>query len=102
MISYLRNKVESFWNTGHERTLKIKRNIIYSFLIKGASVAVGFLLIPLTIHYINTAQYGIWLTINALVAWLINFDIGLSNGLRNKMAHALAMKEWGNILRDIS
>jgi len=102
MISYLRNKVESFWNTGHERTLKIKRNIIYSFLIKGASVAVGFLLIPLTIHYINIAQYGIWLTINALVAWLINFDVGLSNGLRNKMAHALAMNEEENIVRYIS
>lgn len=102
MISYLRNKVESFWNTGHERTLKIKRNIIYSFLIKGASVVVGFLLIPLTIHYIDTTQYGIWLTINALVAWLVNFDIGLSNGLRNKMAHALAMNEEDNIVKYVS
>jgi len=102
MISYLRNKVETFWNTGHERTLKIKRNIIYSFLIKGASVVVGFLLIPLTIHYIDTAQYGIWLTISALVAWINNFDIGLSNGLRNKTAHALAMNEEENIVKYIS
>lgn len=71
-------------------------------MIKGASVVVGFLLIPLTIHYINTAQYGIWLTISALVAWINNFDIGLSNGLRNKTAHALAMNEEESIVKYIS
>jgi O-antigen/teichoic acid export membrane protein len=63
---------------------------------------VGFLLIPLTIHYVNTAQYGIWLTISALVSWINNFDIGLSNGLRNKTAHALAMNEEENIVKYIS
>jgi O-antigen/teichoic acid export membrane protein len=102
MISYLRSKVESFWNTGHERTLKIKRNITYSFLIKGASVLLGFLLIPLTINYINTEQYGIWLTISSLVAWINNFDIGLANGLRNKMAYALALNEEQDVVKYIS
>ncbi|MBS1531725.1 MAG: oligosaccharide flippase family protein [Bacteroidetes bacterium] len=102
MISYLRNKVESFWNNGHERTLKIKRNIVYSFGIKGASVIIGLLLIPLTINYVNTVQYGIWLTISSLVAWINNFDIGLANGLRNKMAHALAMNEEENVVKYVS
>ncbi|MGZ3945107.1 MAG: lipopolysaccharide biosynthesis protein [Mucilaginibacter sp.] len=102
MISYLRNKVENFWNAGHERTLKIKRNIIYSFLIKGASVVVGFMLIPITINYVDTIQYGIWLTISSLVAWINNFDIGLSNGLRNKTAHSLAMNEEERIVKYIS
>src|SRR3569833_1926012 len=102
MISYLRNKVENFWNAGHERTLKIKRNFIYSFAIKGASVAIGFLLIPLTINYINTVQYGIWLTITSLVAWINNFDIGLANGLRNKIAHSMALNEEKKVIKYIS
>jgi O-antigen/teichoic acid export membrane protein len=102
MISFLKSKAQGFWNIGHERTIKIKRNIIYSFLIKGTSVLVGFMLIPLTIHYINPFQYGIWLTISSLVAWMNTFDIGLSNGLRNKLAHSLALGEKENIIKYVS
>jgi O-antigen/teichoic acid export membrane protein len=60
------------------------------------------MLIPLTINYINTVQYGIWLTISSLVAWINNFDIGLANGLRNKMAHALALNEKENVVKYVS
>ena len=102
MISFLRNKVSGFWNGGHERTLKIKRNIIYTFLIKGTSVLITFLLIRLTVHYINQGQYGIWLTIASLVSWMNTFDIGLSNGLRNKMAHALALDQKDDIVKYVS
>jgi O-antigen/teichoic acid export membrane protein len=102
MVSYLRNKVERFWNSGHERTLKVKRNIIYSFLIKGASIVLGFVLIPITINYVNPGQYGVWLTISALISWINTFDIGLSNGLRNKMAHSLALDETENIVKYVS
>jgi len=75
---------------------------MYSFLIKGASVVVGFLVIPVTINYVDTVQYGIWLTISSLVAWINNFDIGLSNGLRNKTAHSLALNEDNDIVKYIS
>jgi len=102
MISYLRSKVQGFWNTGHERSLKVKRNIIYSFLIKGFSVLLGFILFPLTIHYVDPLQYGVWLTISSLVAWMNTFDIGLSNGLRNRMAHSLALDERENIVKYVS
>ena len=102
MISFLKNKIQGFWNGGHERTLKIKRNIIYTLLIKGTSVLVGFVLIPLTIGYLNKGQYGIWLTIASLVSWMNTFDIGLSNGLRNKMAHSLALNETDNIKKYVS
>ena len=102
MISFLRNKVQIFLNNGHERSLKLKRNIIYSFLIKGFSVLISFLLVRLTINYINPIQYGVWLTISVLVAWMNTFDIGLSNGLRNKMAHALALNQKQDIAKYVS
>jgi len=93
MLNALRNKVQNFWSAGHERTLNIKKNIIYSFLIKGLSVTITYVLVPLTIHYINPSQYGIWLTIYSLVAWMNTFDIGLSNGLRNKLANSIALNK---------
>ena len=98
LTSFIR-KVNNFWKNGHNRTLAIKKNIIYSILIKGASVLLGFVLFPLTIHYVNSVQYGIWLTIASLVAWVNTFDVGLSNGLRNKLAHSLALGEKDNIVK---
>jgi O-antigen/teichoic acid export membrane protein len=58
---------------------------------------IGLSLVPLTIHSINPVQFGIWLTISSMGAWISNFDIGLSHGLRNKLAHALALGETDNI-----
>jgi O-antigen/teichoic acid export membrane protein len=46
--------------------------------------------VPLTIHYINPSQYGIWLTLSSLIAWISFFDIGFTHGLRNKFAEAKA------------
>ncbi|MCB9023077.1 MAG: oligosaccharide flippase family protein [Lentimicrobiaceae bacterium] len=78
-------------NRGHERSQNIKRNILYSFFIKGGSIIISFLLVPLTLHYLGATDYGIWLTLSSVVAWFGFFDIGLGNGLRNKFAEALAL-----------
>jgi O-antigen/teichoic acid export membrane protein len=80
MLSTIKNKVQAFWKEGNERSLQVKRNIVYTFLIRGLSVLIGFMLLPLTINYLNPTQYGIWVTIASLVAWINTFDIGLSNG----------------------
>ncbi|MBD1365045.1 oligosaccharide flippase family protein [Mucilaginibacter sp. ZT4R22] len=102
MLSIIKNKVQAFWKEGNERSLQVKKNIIYTFLIRGLSVLIGFMLLPLTINYLNPTQYGIWVTIASLVAWINTFDIGLSNGLRNKLAHSLALNQQEAVHRDIS
>ncbi|HMI77926.1 MAG TPA: oligosaccharide flippase family protein [Ferruginibacter sp.] len=80
----------NFFTKGHQRSLEAKKNIIGSLLIKGISIAIGLILVPLTIHYINPSQYGIWLTLSSMIAWISFFDIGFTHGLRNKFAEAKA------------
>lgn len=75
---------------GNERTNRAKKNIAASFIIKGLNIAVGLALVPITINYLDTTKYGIWITLTSLVAWFGFFDIGLGNGLRNRFAEALA------------
>lgn len=82
-----------FFTKGHQRSLQAKKNIIGSLLIKIISIVIGFILVPLTIHYINPSQYGIWLTISSMIAWISFFDIGFTHGLRNKFAEAKAKGE---------
>ncbi len=77
--------------TGHERTVRINKHVIATFMLKGVSIIVSLLLVPLTIHYINPTQYGIWVTLSSVISWIAFFDVGLGNGLRNKLAEALAV-----------
>ena len=96
MINYITRTKEilrTYFTKGHERSVKAKKNILGSFLIKGCSIAISLVLVPLTINYINPSRYGIWLTLSSIVAWFSFFDIGLTQGLRNKFAEAKAKND---------
>jgi len=80
--------------SGHERSIRAKKNIIASFFIKGASIVIGFLIVRITIDYLDTEKYGIWLTLTSFFTWFAFFELGLGNGLRNKLAEALAMQDY--------
>ena len=78
---------------GNQRSVMAKKNVLASMLIKGADTLVYLLLVPLTLGYLNAYEYGIWLTLSSLLSWIDSFDIGLGNGLRNKLAAAMAEED---------
>ncbi|MEP7165235.1 MAG: oligosaccharide flippase family protein [Ferruginibacter sp.] len=82
--------LNSILNKGHQRSVKAKKNILASFVIRGCNIAISLVLVPLTIHYVNPTKYGVWLTLSSIIAWFSFFDIGFGNGLRNKFAEAIA------------
>ena len=79
-----------FINQGQDRSVKAKRNIIASFFIRGSGILISIIMVPIAINYVNVSQYGIWLTLSSIVVWFSFFDIGLTQGLRNKFAEAVA------------
>lgn len=87
-------KIITKFFSGHERTVKAKKNIIASFAIKGVSIVVGFLMVRVVLDYLDKTNYGIWLTLSSFLTWFTFFEIGLGNGLRNKLAEALAAKDY--------
>jgi O-antigen/teichoic acid export membrane protein len=86
----MRSIIRRLFNSGHTRTQKIKRNVAASFGIKGVSILLGLVKVPILIAYLNPEKYGVWLTIASIVMWVQHFDLGLGHGLRNKFAAALA------------
>ena len=82
------------YNQGAERSVKAKRNILYMLLIKGGSILIGFLLVPITLNYVDSETYGIWMTLSTMIAWISFFDIGINNGLKNKLAEAFVHKDY--------
>lgn len=82
-----------FLKKDEARSLNAKKNIIVSFVLSGMSILVSFILVPLTLEYLNPTKYGVWLTLSSIIGWLSFFDIGLGNGLRNKLTEALAIND---------
>lgn len=89
----MKQKIEKLYNKAgikSDRTKNITKHVVVSFLYKGGSILSSFLLVPLTINFLDTENYGIWLTLSSFIGWFSFFDIGLGNGLRNKFAEAKA------------
>jgi O-antigen/teichoic acid export membrane protein len=89
MNMQLKNLFGSF--KGKTRGARVKRQIGYSFFIQVISVLIGLLYVPLLLDYLTQEKYGIWITLTSILGWFSFFDIGLGNGLRNKLTEALAI-----------
>lgn len=81
-------------NSGDKRTQTVKRNVLWSFLIKGISILVSLIMVPLTLGYVSSEVYGIWLTLSSVLHWLTFMDVGFTLGLKNRLAEALAHEDY--------
>lgn len=94
MPDNLKRKVKyELFGGSQARTVRLKRNVLASFAIKGSSILIGLALVPMMIQYLDPTRYGIWVTLSSLIAWLGFFDVGLGHGLRNRFAEAVARDE---------
>jgi len=73
---------------------KVNFNIAVSFALRAVSIIISFLIVPYSLKLLDTDKYGIWLAISSTVSWISILDIGLANGLRNKVAEYIARKEY--------
>lgn len=85
-----------------KRTALIKKNIFYSFFIKGWSGIVQILLVPVTLFCLGSYENGIWMTISSILVWIDNLDIGLGNGMRNRLASQIASCSWEDARTTVS
>lgn len=87
-------KLFNLQKKGNSRSVTIKKNILASLLIKGCSIIISLMLVSLTLGYVSSELYGIWLTVSSIVLWLNFFDIGFTLGLKNKLTEAIALRQW--------
>lgn len=73
-----------------ERTRNYLQQIKGAVVYRALAMAASFLTIPIMIHYLGQEQFGVWSTILTVMAWTVFFDLGVGNGLRNKVAESIA------------
>lgn len=80
-------------DVSRERTRNYLQQIKGAVVYKAVAMLASFLAIPMMIRYLGQEQFGVWSTLLTVMSWIVFFDLGVGNGLRNKVAEALARND---------
>ncbi len=83
-------RIKAKLEKGHQRTVTARKNILLAVLFRGLGVLIGFAYFPLSIEYLGAAKFGIFLTLTSIMDWFAELDIGIANGLRNRLGESIA------------
>ena len=79
----------------NENEKLIYKNVFFSFLIKGGALIISFLTTPVFLSYFKEDKIvvGVWYTILSVLSWVMTFDFGIANGMRNKLTEAFSKND---------
>lgn len=78
-------------------------NSAASVMIKIGSILVALFTTPAYIRYFDDSEIlGAWFTILSVLAWILNCDMGIGNGLRNSLVYAISQHDHKKIRKLIS
>ncbi len=98
-ISRIRSNLKKI---SYKKLLLIK-NISGTFFLKGISIIIGLLSTPAYLNFFsNEGVLGLWFTILSILNWILTFDLGIGNGLRNNLAKSVAEGNKLEIKKQIS
>lgn len=72
----------------------IYKNTIWNIILRILGMVFSLLLVRYSIKYLDSSLYGLWITIASIAAWANACDLGISNGLRNELAKAIANEDY--------
>lgn len=89
-IGLLRPQIDSTTPEGRarERHRRAALSGMAALLAKSTSLVTTLISVPLTLQYLGTERYGMWMTISSIVAMLAFADLGMGNGILSSIAEA--------------
>ena len=87
-------KIDQFLKNTNKDTINVIRNIFNSVIIKGGGIVVGLLTTPAYMNYFENQEIlGVWFAILSVISWMLNFDLGIGNGLRNRLVEEMTLRK---------
>jgi O-antigen/teichoic acid export membrane protein len=71
-----------------ERYRRVALTAASAVVAKGVTLLTTLVSVPLTLNYLGTERYGLWMTISSAIALLGFADLGMGNGLLNALSEA--------------
>lgn len=72
----------------------LRRNVLQTAGLRIIGLLCSLAVVPLTIDYLSSEVYGVWLTMINVLYWFAFFDVGLGNGMRNYLAAAISSGDY--------
>lgn len=85
-----------------ERYRRVTLTTIAALGARGISLLTMLISVPLTVHYLGTERYGLWITLSSISAVLGFANLGIGNGLVNAVARAHGRNDQELIERYVS
>lgn len=55
--------------TRDKRNIMLRKNILFSTILKIIGLCSSLLIVPITLEYLSSDVYGIWLTMSSVLYW---------------------------------
>lgn len=90
LISKLKRQIRKT----NENNRTILFNTLGAFLVKGGALIISLFTLPAYINYFDNQQIlGLWFTMLSVLSWILTFDLGIGNGLRNHLVPVITNKD---------
>lgn len=77
-----------------------RSNIALSLASKVVSMGVAVLSVPVLLQLLSQEDYGTWVTLTSLLAWVAMLDLGVGNSLRNSVGGMVDDAEAATVQRE--
>ena len=76
-----------------DNTRNILKNVFGAFTVRGLGLIVSLFTMPAYKDFFHDdVTLGLWFTVLSVLNWMLNFDFGIGNGLRNHLSRCLGEK----------
>lgn len=77
-----------------EKDRIVYKNIFAAFTVKGFALCLSLFIMPAYMRFFEDQRVlGVWYTILSVLSWILSFDLGIGNGLRNKLSITIAQND---------
>ena len=85
-----------------KRNKNFAKQVKLSLVFRVLAILISFVLVRYMLEYLGTEKYGIWSVILSFMTWVLFFDLGIANGVKNKVAESLAKNNFKDAKEYIS
>jgi len=102
-VSYVLQKIRGWFGPavrqsssqdhGARRSRSVTNGAVSAFAARALTLVVGVTVVPLTVRYLGSERYGVWMAISTTLALLGFVDFGLEDSLTNALGRAYGRDE---------
>lgn len=98
----IKGEIRKKYSGADTRSKKMYKNTAAMIGIRGISMILTLISAPIMLHHVDRADYGVLLTLTSIVGWVGYMDIGLGNGLRNKLPEFIVNNDFNSAKKIVS